>query len=169
MKRRWMLVVSSLLGACQVAEGTGQTRQHVEVNDCTPGGNYCDAQMPPVPFWNGKEQPPQSGPTARVVVWEVQAGEWVGILADPDLGQVTWARRVLTDKLGPFIAIIGLTKAVDISRPPPPPPPPDGGDWLKWAAPVALELAKRANELPFEASAAYSGGCPGEPPEPPKF
>ena len=157
---RCLLLCISFLAACQVSEDTNQTDQTITT------GDYCGAKIPFAPAWVPGEQPPQIAASARVVIWESKPGDWLAVVADPEIGQITWARHVSNKDFGPFIGSINVAGQIDISRPPPPPPPPDGTDDLR--APVVVEMSRIMNAVPNEAYQNIQNACGPGPMPPPK-
>jgi len=156
MKRWISLCLVSLIGcAADVtpppAEATAAVAQSAP--DCTPGGNYLDATLPPTPYFTGKG--PSAGPTQVFVLYvdpSVQ-GEYVVYLADHAAGKLVWGARSKSATLSKLTGWLGGEPLITAVNPPPPPPPcPGCGD--DFYARFTLELALRESALSAQAAAA---------------
>jgi hypothetical protein len=139
MKRRWMTCVfASLtcLAACQVAPGdrTGETRQEIS--------QYCGAQVPPTPFWDGTPLP-ATGAGQIYLIYEdlTKAGEWVVMLADYGNGKLVSGVRTKSASLAALYST--MSKAAQYAGGRQPNPPGPVGDTL---AAALLEWANAASQ-----------------------
>jgi len=147
---RWrmlMLCTGAALASCQT-EAITTTEATQELGDCTPGANFCGAQMPPIPYWQG-QPPPAAGPKQTYEMYESPAGEWVFALADTGQKKIVWAVRVKKASLGLIVPGIAEAGPIDGVRPPPPPPGGTEGMYL-------LERSLRFQQLDGEAKAAVA-------------
>ena len=123
MNRRFaqMLTIAIALAGCQQPELT-ESSQALE--DCTPGGNFTGAEMPPVPFYQKGQQLPFAEPgKAGWVVFQRLDGNWVAALGDIAQGKVVFAVQTKPLGFGTLLNALSLTGQIDVVRPPPGPRP----------------------------------------------
>lgn len=146
--KRWITSVGlvAIVGCTQPPT----TSVEEAVTDCTPGGNYKYAKLPPVYWWNGYA-PPQASAGQLYLDYEdpSYSGTHLAFLVDPGKGYVVWVARLKDSSLQQYRATItgGLTPYIgDCCRPPP--PPPGGTDWI---ARFVLEAGLRYLQVPDQA------------------
>ena len=159
MKRRWMTSVFtclSFLAACQVdprvepdpSASTAETAQAVS--------QYCGAQLPPTPFWDGTPLGP-TGPGQLYLIYEdlTKPGEWVAMLADYGQGKLVRGVRTKSSGLVALYSTMDLATQYAGGRQPNPPGPIGTGaigaallEWARLAAGDRAAAEKAASTCP---------------------
>ncbi len=143
------ITAGTLLG-CQVTADTATTEQSatLSVDDCLPGQNFPNAQMPVLSTWPQVATPPIAGDTASYVVFPsaLVAGGYVALLANWQTGTITWGAKVPPAALAQLVGVLSTRGQLDIVRKPPKPPPQPGTEAATEAR-FALEVAVRASSL----------------------
>ena len=147
--KRWITSVGlvAMVGCAQAPTTTVEEA----LTDCTPGGNYVGADLPPMYQWNGYT--PAAGPGQLFLDYAdpTTPGQHLAFLVDPGKGYVVWAAKVPDGKLQSYrYSIPGAPPRLgDCCHPPPPPP---GG--TKWIAQFVLEAGLRFLQVDAQAQAA---------------
>lgn len=150
--KRWITSV----GVIAIVGCTQPPTTSVEeaVTDCTPGGNYPYAKLPPVYFWNGYA-PPKAASGQLYLDYEDPAypGTHLASLVDPGKGYVVWVARVKDASITAYRYSIPSSEPQigDCCRPPPPPP---GGGTSPGIARYMLEAGLRFLQVPAQAEVA---------------
>jgi hypothetical protein len=150
--KRW-IIATCLVSACQADDPMTSVAEQA-LTDCTPGGNYLDAKLPPLAPWAGKTPAAKPGQMYLDYRDPRTQGVYLAFLVDPGAGKIVWGATVKESAIAGYRATIdsGVDKPRlgDCCRPPPPPP----GDGDNWLARFTLEAALRFAEVSAEAEAA---------------
>ena len=143
------IAAGSLLG-CQVTADSATSAQSaaLSIDDCVPGQNFPNAKMPVLSTWPQAAPPPMAGATASFVVFPsaLVANGYLAVLADWQIGTITWSAQVPTADLAQLVGVLSTRGQLDIVRKPPKPPPQPGTEAATEAR-FALEVALRAANL----------------------
>ena len=152
MNRRFahLLTFAIALAGCQ---GPTLTESSQALEDCTPGGNFPGAQMPPVLFY----EPGQQLPFAELgkegwVVFQRMDGNWVAALGNSDEAQVKFAVQVKPAYLGNLLDALSLSGQIDVVRPPPGPRPIIEASFVleyRMRSAMLFDLADRASRQKY--------------------
>ncbi len=144
----------ALLLAVTAAAGcmTDPSAPQTETAEQEIGGHFPNAIMPAQPYWNGAT-PPALGANEGIVLFPDAGGAyWNALIADPNLGKITYAVKLTKPQLGSFLGMAGTGSypRIDVIRVPPAPPP-GGSEWLaRFALEIELDVstvAERAYSL----------------------
>ena len=126
--KRWITSVGLIAAVGCVQPTTSTTEQ--AVTNCAPSGNFKDAKLPAIYYWNGYTPQAGNGQVYLDFANPSVAGEHLVFLVDPGKGYVVWGAKVKDSQLKTLRSTnSGIQPWVgDCCRPPP--PPPGGTDWL---------------------------------------